>query len=227
MPQSELDELKTDLLDCVERGGIAVLTFPWENKTAYGNWLAQTYYFVRHTTSFLGLTASRFGHWRRDLQYRQIHHLRGEANHDLLLLKDLEVLGLNLEVFPELAETASLYQSQYYFIEHEHPAAHYAYAFFLEGLAATKIELFYGRLERTYSPDAYGFLRVHMIEDRDHFEEGLSALDFLSEPEVDAFRRNLHQTAYLYIQMLGHIERIAQGEGTPERHEQPPEALRP
>jgi pyrroloquinoline quinone (PQQ) biosynthesis protein C len=219
LPEPESLDLKTDLLRCVERGGIAVQKFPWENKTAYGYWLSQTYYFVRHTTSFLGLTASRFGHRRRDLQYRQIHHLRGEANHDLLLLKDLEALGLNLEAFPELAETASLYQSQYYFIEHEYPAAHYAYAFLLEGLAAKKIELFYDRLERTYSPDAYSFLRVHMIEDRDHFEEGLSALDFLSEPEMDAFRRNLHQTAYLYVQMLDHIERIAQSAVAPEKDE--------
>jgi pyrroloquinoline quinone (PQQ) biosynthesis protein C len=209
MFNSTLGDLKADLLHWVDSGGVAVENFPWEDKTAYGYWLAQTYYFVRHTTSFLGLTASRFGHWRRDLQYRQIHHLSGEGNHDLLLLNDLIALGMSLESFPELAETASLYQSQYYFIEHECPAAHYGYAYFLEGLAAKKIELFYDRLERTYSPEACNFLRVHMIEDRDHFEEGLSALDVLTQVEMDAFRRNMHQTAYLYIQMLAHIERIA------------------
>jgi hypothetical protein len=209
MLEPMLGDLKADLLTWVDRGGVAVENFPWENKTAYGYWLAQTYYFVRHTTSFLGLTASRFGHWRRDLQYRQIHHLTGEANHDLLLLNDLKALGLSLGSFPELAETAGLYQSQYYYIEHEYPAAHYGYAYFLEGLAAKKIELFYDRLERTYSPDACSFLRMHMIEDRDHFEEGLLALDALTEVEMDAFRCNMHQTAYFYIEMLAHIERIA------------------
>lgn len=213
-----IDALKKDLIDCVERGGTAAQTFPWENELAYGNWLAQTYYFVRHTTSFLGLTASRFGHWRRDLQYHQIHHLSGEADHDLLLLNDLKTLGLSLDIFPELAETSGLYQSQYYFIEHEYPAAHYGYAFFLEGLAARKIELFYDRVEQSFSADACSFLRVHMIEDRDHFEEGLSVLDALTHAEIEAFRRNMHQTAYLYAQMLHHIERIAQGENATAKH---------
>ena len=63
MPQITADALKQVVLECVERIGSSVQAFPWENNVAYGCWLAQTYYFVRHTTSFLALTASRFGPW--------------------------------------------------------------------------------------------------------------------------------------------------------------------
>jgi hypothetical protein len=188
--------------------GVSVLAFPWENRQAYGHWLAQTYYFVRHTTSFLGLTASRFGHWRRELQYHQLQHLRGEADHDMLLLNDLGKLGFKFQDFPELPETAALYQMQYYFIEHENPSSHFGYAYCLEGLAAKKIELFYKRVEESFSSDACTFLHVHMIEDQDHFEDGLAVLNELTQVEADSFQRNLQQTASLYIHILEHIKKI-------------------
>jgi hypothetical protein len=189
--------------------GAAVQSFTWENPVAYGYWLAQTYYFVRHTTSFLGLTASRFGHWQRDRQYRQIRHLAGESGHDQLLVNDLKTLGREFRDFPELPETSALYQSQYYFIDHEQPAAHFAYAYVLEGLAAKKIQLIYPRLTTIYPPEACRFLHVHMIEDQEHFEDGLDILDDLTAPEASSFLRNLQQTSYFYIAMLDHIQRVA------------------
>jgi uncharacterized ferritin-like protein (DUF455 family) len=191
----------------VDRIGVALESFPWENKHAYGFWLAQTYYFVRHTTSFLGLTASRFGHWHRELQYRQIHHLREEAGHDQLLIDDLAKLGFRFEDFEELPETAALYQSQYYFIEHESPATHFAYALCLEGTAATKIKLIYQKVATSHSPEGCTFLRVHMEEDEGHFERGLDVFETLTPIEIGSFLRNLQETTYFYIQMLEHIKR--------------------
>lgn len=208
MTDQNAQVLKQDLLDCVDQMGCAVQAFPWENRSAYGHWLAQTYYFVRHTTSFLGLTASRFGHWQRERQYHQIHHLAGESGHDQLLVNDLKKLDMEFQDFPELPETSALYQSQYYFIDHEHPAAHFAYAYVLEGLAAKKIQLIYPRLTASYPPEACRFLHVHMIEDQDHFEDGLEVLSDLTETEAGSFLRNLRQTSYFYIGMLEHVRRI-------------------
>ena len=104
MPDLTAGALKQSVLDHVEQLGASAQEFPWENKTAYGYWLAQTYYFVRHTTSFLSLTASRFGPWERDRQYFQLRHLKEESGHDQLLLDDLDALGLRLEAFIELPE---------------------------------------------------------------------------------------------------------------------------
>ena len=209
MPEWNAQALKNTLVERVDQIGVFVEAFPWENKRAYGHWLAQTYYFVRHTTSFLGLTASRFGHWHRELQYRQIRHLREESGHDQLLVNDLAKLGHRFDDFEELPETAALYQSQYYFIDHENPASHFAYAQCLEGAAATKIRLIYKRVETSHSSDACTFLRVHMEEDQDHFGRGFEILDSLTPVEIDSYSRNLHQTAYFYIQMLTHIKAAA------------------
>jgi Iron-containing redox enzyme len=208
MPELNAQELKKALVECVDRIGISVEAFPWENEPAYGYWLAQTYYFVRHTTSFLTLTASRFGYRRRELQYHQIWHLREESGHDQLLINDLARLRHRFDDFEELPETASLYQSQYYFIDYENPASHFAYAQCLEGTAATKISLIYKRVETSHSPEGCTFLRVHMEEDPDHFERGLEVLDSLTSAETDSYYRNLQQTTYLYVQMLEHIKRL-------------------
>jgi hypothetical protein len=208
MADLQAQTLKNAVLECVDRVGLSIVDFPWEDRQAYGNWLAQTHYFVRHTTSFLGLTASRFGHWQRELQYRQLRHLREESDHDLLLLNDLKTLRFKLQDFEELPETAALYQMQYYFIEHENPASHFGYAYCLEGLAAKKIETFYERVESAFSPEACSFLRVHMTEDKEHFDHGLDVLKELTPAEADSFRRNLQQTSALYIHMLEHIKKL-------------------
>ena len=34
--------------------------FPWEERAAYADWLAQTYYYVRHTTRLIASAAARF-----------------------------------------------------------------------------------------------------------------------------------------------------------------------
>jgi len=202
-------DLKREILDCVENVGTAIESFPWENSVAYGNWLAQTYYFVRHTTSFLALTASKFGPSQRDRQYFQLRHLREESGHDQMLLSDLAALGLDLQRFEELPETAALYQTQYYFIQNEFPAAHWAYAYFLEGLAAKKIPLIIARVESTHSAGASEFLRCHMDEDQGHFERGLTLVDGLDDAESDSFARNLRQCAYFYPRMLKHVQKLA------------------
>jgi pyrroloquinoline quinone (PQQ) biosynthesis protein C len=209
MPDITASVLKQSVLDHVEQLGASAQAFPWENKTAYGCWLAQTYYFVRHTTSFLSLTASRFGPWQRERQYFQLSHLREESGHDELLLSDLNALGFKIETFEELPETAALYQSQYYFIDHENPASHWAYAYLLEGVAAKKIRIFIDRVESSHATGSSQFLRVHKDEDQGHFERGLGMLDHLTAAEADSYQRNLIQCAYFYAGMLEHIQRVA------------------
>ena len=79
-----------------------------------------------------------------------------------------------------------------------------------KGWQQRKIELFYESVEMSFSADACIFLHVHMIEDQDHFEDGLEVLNELTqvEAEADSFHRNLQQTASLYIHILEHIKKI-------------------
>ena len=45
--------MKNELESCVERLGSGLRAFPWRDRTAYGDWLAQTYWYVRHSTRLL------------------------------------------------------------------------------------------------------------------------------------------------------------------------------
>src|SRR5690606_6134196 len=77
-----------------------------------------------------------FSQTRRDLHDKLLKHLSEERGHDLMLLNDLKHLGFEVTAIPELPATTSLYQSQYYYFDRENPAAHFGYAFYLEGLSA-------------------------------------------------------------------------------------------
>jgi hypothetical protein len=212
MSEIKNENLQKAFLKCLDRLEKACNIFPWDNRHAYGNWLAQTYYFVRHTTSFLGLASSRFGHWQRDRQYHLFDHLREELNHDKIVLDDLKNLGFTLEDFPELPETSAFYQAQYYYIEHENPVAHFGYSLCLEGLAAKKLDPIYKIVEETFSESACRFLHLHCVVDKDHFDQGLKDFNDMTPLEANFILKNLEQSCSLYILILEHAKRIAMGQ---------------
>jgi hypothetical protein len=209
MKELKNQELKKSFLDCIERLARASSKFPWDNKNAYGNWLAQTYYFVRHTTCFLAIASSRFGHWQRERQYYLLGHIREEMEHDKVALEDLKNLGFELTDFPELPETSAFYQSQYYYIEHENPIALFGYSLCLEGLAAKKGALIYKVVEKIYSKETTRFLHLHSVVDKDHFETGLEFFNGVTSFEADFILKNLEQSCSLYLHILDHITSLA------------------
>ena len=81
----------------------------WEDKQVYGNWLAQTYYYTRHTTRMLSLAGSYFYEDEQKLHERFLTHAGEEMNHELISLGDLKKLGFTLKDFPELPSTRSFY----------------------------------------------------------------------------------------------------------------------
>src|SRR5690606_30141650 len=130
------EEVKAHLIETVSKLGKEFENFPWEDANAYIHWLAQTYFYVRHTTCFLALSASRWGVKNRKAQYGALAHLREESSHDALILNDLEKMGVYIDHHSEWPEIQAFYQTQYYWIEHETPAAHLGYAYLLEGIAS-------------------------------------------------------------------------------------------
>ena len=61
----------------------------------YANWLAQTYYYVVHSTSLLGYSLPYLKNV--ELKRHFENHLGEESRHDLLVLKDLDRLGFKLD----------------------------------------------------------------------------------------------------------------------------------
>lgn len=199
---TKMDNIKNELLTLIDKVGNEFEKFPWENKYAYANWLAQTYYFVRHTTCFLALSAARWGIKNREQQYQALQHLKDESSHDLLLLNDLEAIKSSIANHNEWPETQAFYQIQYYWIEHETPAAHLGYAYLLEGLASKKAQIAYNQIIKAHGNNAASFLKVHAEEDAQHLEKGLKNLDKLNEYEMRCFKDCLRQSSMLYLQIL-------------------------
>lgn len=202
--QGIFDE-KVDLI------GDALMKYPWERESAYANWLAQTYHFVRHTTTMIAMSAARFGVHDRPSHYQMIHHLSEERGHDLLLVKDLENLGWKIDQFPPLAETRLFYQNQYYMINHETPASHAGYSLMLEGLAAVVAPNIYPKLSRLYGKDTCEFLHTHLTVDQAHYGDGTKELAQLSAGQVESVLRNLEESALLYTLILERAARESAG----------------
>lgn len=191
--------------------GQAMERFPLENKERYAAWLAQTYFFVRHTTRFLTIAAANAPIEERDLHYDMIHHLKGELHHDQVALNDLAAMGYKPTDFPEMIETSLLYQSQYYWLERTSVPSLIGYALLLEGLACKHGPMMLARIER-HGKKATAFLRLHCEVDVAHYADGLKSLEQYKESDYPLIARNLEQTSQTYIQML---ERVARGEAQP------------
>lgn len=180
----------------------AVDAFPWTDAQAYAYWLAQQYALVRHTTTYLALLAGASGVRRPDDHARALAHLREETGHEALLLSDLKALGQDVASFPELVPTTLLYQTQYYWLLREDPAAHAGYALMLEGLAARKAKALAAIVESAHGKSACGFLRVHASEDERHYAEGIAHLATQPREVLVGVLANLERSQELYQQML-------------------------
>lgn len=179
--------------------------FPWEDKKSYANWCAQTYYFVLHSTRLFAAAAAKCPLKDNQLHMQYISHLREEAGHENMALRDIKKLGFKIEDFTELPSTAGLYQTQYYGIEHIHPHSFFGYLIALEGLAVLKGKDFLKRVEDTHGKEASVFLRVHAEEDPGHLEEVFKFAKQIDESVMPHILESLKNSSYFYSSMLSDI----------------------
>ena len=178
--------------------------FPWSDRRAYGEWLAQTYYYVRHSTRLLAAAAARFplSEHGDALHYRFAKHMAEEKKHERLALRDLMQLDLSIEAFPERHTTRMFYEPQYYKIEHEAPAVLFGYILPLEAIGPA-----YGReviacVTREFGPKCASFLTVHTEEDEDHIVKALRLVEAIPAEQRALVARNIAQTTHAYGLML-------------------------
>lgn len=168
----------------------------------YADWLAQTYYFVCHSTSLLGYALPYLKN--PTLKARFEKHIGEEDRHEFMAKKDLEKLGFSLEDFPEHAETQSLYQSQYYRIQFEGGTTLLGYILFLEGLAVHWGKPVMALIETLFKGSTV-FVHVHATEDPHHLVEAIESVALLSQHEQELIRRNLRYSRDMYKHMLNAI----------------------
>lgn len=164
----------------IDRVGGKILAMDWKNSRVYGDFLAQTYYHILHSTRLLAAAAARFTPEQEQLHLQCMKHAGEERSHEKLSLSDLAELGYSLKDFPELHPTKALYRAQYYLIERENPLALFGYAYFLEWIGVAVGPEVMKTLEPFYGKNAVKHLHVHTREDPEHIE--------MYEKQLDQFR---------------------------------------
>ncbi|MEZ4744052.1 MAG: iron-containing redox enzyme family protein [Bdellovibrionota bacterium] len=170
----------------------------WENPDSYGQWLAQTYYYVLQATRLLSYAASRCSFEQEEMHRSLLKGAAEEMGHELLALNDMKALSLDIESFSELPETAAYHQTLYYAIDHDGPIALLGYFLPLEGVASLRMRPIYEKLCQSYTRKAASFLQVHCELDVNHFEEGINELESLTAEQREVVRRNVSISVQLY-----------------------------
>lgn len=174
----------------------------FKDKDIYAEWLAQTYFFVRHSTPLLGFALPHLKD--DDLKRHFEHHLGEEERHDLLALKDIERLGKKIDQFQEMNMTKAFYQSQYYRISFENGTALLGYILLLEGMAVTWGQKMYEEIKDVHK-NSILFLKVHAEEDPHHLDGAIETIMRLSAAEQRLIIDNMKYSDEIYKSMLNKI----------------------
>jgi hypothetical protein len=202
--------------DCVAQLSSATDRFPWEDRRADTDWVAQTYYYVCHSTRLLAAAAARFAFDERgnSLHHRFAAHMAEEKKHELLCVHDLKQFGMSLDAFREHHSTRAFYEPQYYKIEHGAPIALFGYILPLEAIGPACGRQTIDRVVAAHGDKCVSFLKLHSEEDVDHLDKALAMIEGLPLPQRALVEENLRQTTYGYVAMLQDIRR--QLDATPE-----------
>jgi hypothetical protein len=189
--------------------------YPWTSPVAYGNWLAQTYFYVRRVTHVLAAAAARTSPDEGLLHNHLLSGITGEKDHDALAIGDLEDLGFRIENFREHPLTKAFYQTLFYMIDTAGPVAILGYFFVLEGLAGTRGEPIYQQLLKAYDGRAVSFVKEHVILDQEHYPSSLRLLERLDASQLRIVSDSTQLAGPLYRYMVATIK----AEGAPGPHD--------
>jgi len=195
--KATFDKSVADLSRVIDR-------FPWTERAAYAEWLAQTFYYVRHSTRLLAAAAARFSFDAAgsSLHHRFAAHMAEEKKHELLAIHDLKQLDLSIDSFPERDSTRMFYEPQYYKIEHQDPIVLFGYILPLEALGPTCGARIIDQVTGVFGQKCASFVRVHAEDDISHLEKAFASLDGISEVHRRLVEQNMRQSTYSYLQML-------------------------
>ncbi len=179
--------------------------FPWHNKEVYGNYLAQTFHFVKHSTRLLASAAGRMDNTQEKIFRRFTKHISEEQSHEVLAERDLKNLGYNLSDFSELGITQAFYQAQYYQIEHVSPFSLLGYILMLESLGVGGCGYAAEQAGKFFGTKCATFLKVHADEDPDHVEKAYQTILSLPLNEQKVIWQNYELTHQNYSLLLSTI----------------------
>ncbi|MNJ94623.1 hypothetical protein D3C87_123250 [compost metagenome] len=201
--------LMKELREQLDKVGAKMDECPWENPEFYSHWLAQTTYFVNHSSRLLTLASAHCPPEYQKFHLRFLSHAAEEKGHENLSRMDLKHLGYKLEDRPEMISTQSFYQSQYYWIQFKNPLAFFGYILALECLALERGPSLTARTEKAYGPKGAHFLRVHAAEDVDHVKEAMESVEKMPPAAHVHILENMRQAFFNYESMLDECCKLA------------------
>lgn len=184
-----------------------VLRMNWGNINFYKHWLAQSYYYTRHSTRMLAYAAGWTGPEKQNYYRRSVQHIQEEQGHDLIALNDLKLIGGSILEHPELSVTRALWEPQFYKIQ-KNPTTLLGYILALEVLALQMCQPMYEMLLKNYPAEACRFVKVHAEDDPEHVEHALAQIERCSLEEREEIIANFHQTRDMYSLFLQAIQKL-------------------
>lgn len=186
----------------VELMGRTIEKMDVSNPQVYGNFLAQTYYYVSHSTRMLAFGAGLMKRSDENHFRRFIKHISEESSHEILAERDLQDLGMKPADFYHLPETHALWEPQYYKMLHEGPLSLMGYIISLEYFSCTHLPAVYKRIQNAYGAKAGRFIKLHAEEDPDHILKAIELTSQLSPELQETILINIVQTAKTYSAMV-------------------------
>lgn len=179
----------------------------FEDKKVYANFLAQTFFYVSHSTRFLAFAAGLMKLEDRKYFQRFIKHISEESGHELMALKDLNKLGFEISEFKESSETRMLWETQYYKIQHLDPMSLMGYIIPLEMMSAQYFPKVLERVNSAHTNTCTSFVRVHAEEDQSHIVKAFDVVEDLAIDRQKVVIDNVFQTAVAYSNWLESLSR--------------------
>lgn len=180
-------------------------SFPWESKEHYAYWLAQTYYFTRHSTRLLTLAAANTPVEDEVTHARFLEHIKEETGHENLAIQDLKAMGHDISEFEELMETKIFYNQQYFMTEKYGSVAQLGWIMYLEGIASVFGPAAMQKCSE-HHPSTKRFLKVHAEEDQKHIESAFELVESIGADKNEFFMYNFIQSSKQYCSIFEKIK---------------------
>lgn len=177
-------------------------TVNWDDPQIYAAYMAQTYYYVSHSTRLLALAAGLLPLSAGPAHQRFIKHISEENRHEVLASRDVTALGYRLEDFKELDAVKAFYRLQYYMIQNVSPWSLLGYIAALEALAVRGGPAIHERVCRRHGEKTGSFLKVHSAEDVEHVEQAFAMIESLPTDVQAAVWENLEMSCTLFEAFL-------------------------
>jgi thiaminase len=193
-----LHNLKQGLHEMGECGEL----YPWHDRYAYGLYLAQTYFYVSHSTRLLAISAGTMKMSDTPFHRRFLEHAAEEKGHEMMLLNDLAKIGYAISDFEELPETRMFWETQYYKIQHVDPLTVMGYIVALEAIACEQCPKIKKMLEKKYPEGSYTFVKTHGEDDPEHVTKAFALIASLPEHRRKHIEINFQQSVISFQNMV-------------------------